>query len=109
MARVTGHVKLVPRNRGAVWYMKYRLADGRQVQKLLGPAWCKRGRPGAGYYTERTAQEKLEEVLADARRGTLPGVRARSGKTFADACAEWLRHVEYEEQRARSTLRDYRN
>ena len=70
-ARVTGHASLKDRKRGPVWYLKYRLADGRQVQKLLGPAWTERGRPPAGYYTRKTAEEALHELLADARRGTL--------------------------------------
>jgi hypothetical protein len=33
----TGHVFRVQRVRGPVWYAKYRLPDGRQVQKKLGP------------------------------------------------------------------------
>ena len=107
--RVTGHVRLVERKTGPRWYAKYRLADGTQVQKLLGDAWTGRGRPSAGYYTKRTAEQALQELLADARRGTLANSRSRSGKTFGDACAEWLRFVEHEEQRARSTVRDYGN
>src|SRR3954466_5818697 len=102
--RVTGHVKTVERKRGPVFYLKYRLADGRQVQKLLGPKWTERGRPSAGYFTDRTAEEALQEVLADARRGTLPGAAPRAGKTFADACAEWLRYGEHDKQLSASTL-----
>ena len=37
--RATGHVKLVPRARGDQFYVKYRLPDGRQVERKLGPAW----------------------------------------------------------------------
>ena len=107
--RVTGHVSLKDRQRGPVWYVKYRLADGRQVQKLLGPAWTERSRPPAGYYTRKMAQDALGELLADARRGTLADSGVRSGKTFEDACAEWLRYIEQERQRAPSTLGDYRN
>ena len=40
----------------AVWYAKYRLPDGRQVQKKIGPAWTERGRPPAGYFTKRLAE-----------------------------------------------------
>jgi hypothetical protein len=29
----------VERKRGPQWYAKYRLPDGRQVQRHLGPAW----------------------------------------------------------------------
>lgn len=53
---VSGHVFRVERQRGPVWYAKYRLPDGRQVQKKLGPAWTSRGRPAAGYFTKQTAQ-----------------------------------------------------
>ena len=53
MQRVTGHVFRVERKRGPVWYAKYRLSDGRQVQKKLGPAWTGRGKPAAGYLTKR--------------------------------------------------------
>ena len=44
MARVTGHVYLVDRKTGPQWYAKYRLADGKQVQRKLGPAHTGRGR-----------------------------------------------------------------
>lgn len=79
------------------------------MQKLLGPAWAGHGRPPAGHYTERTAEDALQQILADARRGTLADSGVRPGKTFADACAEWLRYVEHDKQRAPSTLKDYGN
>jgi integrase len=94
--------------KGPVWYAKYRLPDGRQVQKRLGPAWTDRGRPAAGNFTKRTAEAWLREVLVEARRGTLPG-SVRSGATFADAAAEWLRFIEEDRERKPSTLRDYRS
>ena len=34
MSPPTGHVFRVERKRGVSWYAKYRLPDGRQVQKL---------------------------------------------------------------------------
>lgn len=109
MTRVTGHVTLRRRKRGTVFYLRYRLADGRQVQKLLGPAWTERSRPPVGYYTRKTAEVALQEMLTDARRGTLPGSQPRSGHTFNDACDAWLHYVEHDKQRAASTLSDYRN
>jgi integrase len=109
MRRVTGHVKTVDRKRGPVFYLKYRLADGRQVQKLLGPKWTGKGRPADGFYTDRTAADALNAVLTDARRGTLEGASLRTGRTFHDACAEWLRYVEHDREREISTVRDYRN
>ena len=42
----SGHVFRVERKRGPQWYAKYRLPDGRQIQRKLGPAWTERGRPG---------------------------------------------------------------
>ena len=104
----TGHVFRVERTRGPVWYAKYRLPDGRQVQKKLGPAWTERGRPPAGYFTKRLAEEWLRAVLDQARRGVLPGL-VRTGATFADAAAEWLRYIEHDRGRKPSTLRGYQS
>jgi len=104
----TGHVFRVERKRGAAWYAKYRLPDGRQVQKKLGPAWSERGRPPAGYFTKRAAETWLRDTLDEARRGTLPGL-VKTGATFADAAAEWLRYVEQDRDCKPSTLSDYRS
>ena len=105
---VSGHVFRMDRRRGPQWYVKYRLPDGRQQQKRLGPAWTGRGRPPAGYLTKRTAEAALREILAAAREGRLPG-QHRSGVTFADACEDFLRWVEHDRRRKRSTLNDYRS
>jgi integrase len=104
----TGHVFRVERASGPIWYAKYRLPDGRQVQKKIGPAWTDRGRPPVGYFTKRTAEAWLRDVLDQARRGTLPGL-VRTGVTFADAAAEWLRFIEEDRARKPSTLNDYRS
>jgi integrase len=103
----SGHVFRVERARGPVWYAKYRLPDGRQVQKKIGPAWQGRGRPAAGCLTKRLAEDWLRGVLDEARRGTLPGA-VRTGATFADATAEWLRYVEHDRGRKPSTVAGYR-
>jgi integrase len=104
----TGHVFRVERARGPAWYIKYRLPDGRQVQRKLGPAWTERGRPPAGYFTKRLAEAELRSVLDQARRGTLPGM-VRTGARFADAAAEYLRHIEQDRRRKPSTVRGYRS
>ena len=104
----SGHVFRVQRVRGPVWYSKYRLADGRQVQKKLGHAWSERGRPPSGYFTRQTAEAWLRDVLDQARQATLPGM-VPTGATFADAAHEWLRYTAEERDRKPSTLADYRS
>jgi integrase len=104
----SGHVFRVERKAGPVWYAKYRLPDGRQLQRKLGPAWTGRGRPPAGYFTKRLAEQWLHELFAQARRGTLPGL-VRTGATFADAAAEFLRYAEHDRALKPSTLRGYRS
>ncbi|HEX3692582.1 MAG TPA: site-specific integrase [Solirubrobacteraceae bacterium] len=104
----SGHVFRVDRARGPVWYAKYRLPDGRQLQKKLGPAWSERGRPPAGYYTKRLAEDWLRDVLDQARRGTLPGL-VKTGATFADAAAEFMRYAEHDKALKPSTIYGYRS
>ena len=66
-----------------------------------------RGPVASGYVTKRLAEDWLRTTLEDARRGALPG-QVRTGVTFADAAAEWLRYVEHDRQRKPSTLAGYR-
>jgi len=87
---ISGHVFKIERKRGEQWYAKYRLPDGRQVQRRIGPHWTERKTaPPPGYYTKATARAWLDETLAKARRGELPGM-VRTGTTFAVACDDWL-------------------
>lgn len=103
---VSGHVFRVDRKRGPRWYMKYRLPEGRQVQKCLGPEWPDKGAPAPGYFNRRTAEAALQATLTDVRRGLLANV-GRSGATVADAAEEWLRHGEIERGVKASTLAEY--
>jgi integrase len=84
------------------------LPDSRQVQRKIGPAWSDRGRPPAGYFTKRLAEDWLRDVIDQARRGTLAGM-VRTGASFADAAAEWLRYIEHDRGRKPSTLQGYRS
>jgi integrase len=104
----TGHVFRRHGARGDVWYAKYRLPDGRQLQRKIGPAWTERGRPAPGYYSKRSAEAWLSQLLGEARRGELPGM-VRTGATFADAVSEYMRWLEHDRQRKPSTLRDYQS
>lgn len=105
---ISGHVSQRKGKRGGVWYAKYRLPDGRQVQKRIGRAWTEKTTPPEGYFTKASAKAHLDEVLAQARQGTLPGM-VRTGRTFRDAAEEWLDYCEKVRDCKASTLRDYRN
>src|SRR5487761_2623322 len=94
--RPSGHVFRGERQRGPVWYAKYRLPGGRQGKCRLGPAWMERGRPPAGYFPRRLAEDWLRDQLDQARRGELPGL-VQTGATVADAAAEFLRDRRLEE------------
>ena len=94
--------------RRSVWRAKYRLPDGRQVQRTIGPVWTERGRPPEGYFTKRTAQAWLRDVLDQAERGVLPGM-VQTGRTFGDAADEYLRYLSDDRQRKPSTVRDARS
>jgi integrase len=105
---ISGHVSQRKGKRGGVWYAKYRLPDGRQVQKRIGRAWTEKTAPPEGYFTKASAKAYLDELLAQARQGTLPGM-VRTGRTFRDAAEEWLDYCEKVRDCKASTLRDYRN
>src|SRR5215210_271597 len=102
---ISGHVFRVEGKRRPVWRAKYRLPDGRQVQTTIGGVWTERGRPPEGYFTKRTAQPWLRDVLAQAQRGVLPGMV----RTFAEAANEYLRYLTDDRQRKPSTVRDARS
>ena len=104
----SGHVFRVDRARVPVWYAKYRLPDGRQVQRKVGAAWTERGRPPVGYFTKGTAEAWLRDLLVDARRSASAGPGEQPiAATFADAAAEWLRFIEQDRRRKPSTVGGY--
>jgi integrase len=54
------------------------------------------------------AEAWLRSTLDEARRGVLPGM-VRTGATFADAAAEYLRYIGEDRNRTASTVEDYRS
>src|SRR3954452_24659786 len=64
--RLSATVKGKPRKGGPVWEARYRLPDGKDSTKVIGPAWEKRGRPQEGYFTRGTAEAWLRQFLTDA-------------------------------------------
>src|SRR5690348_4950119 len=60
-------------------------------RKALGPDWAAKGKPPAGYFRRREAEQVLQELLVKARAGEAS--RLRTGVTFKQAAEEWLRHA----------------
>src|SRR5436305_11611310 len=102
----SGSVAVVQRKRGPVWYARYRTPSGRQVQKLLGPAWTGSGSPPEGYLTKRMAEEWLRKILIEGQRNA-PPVEIRA--TFADAADEYIRYASEDRGCKPSTIRGYRS
>jgi integrase len=108
----TGHVRVISRKDGQVFYAKLKIPrdDGTvwEPQRRLGRVWTKRTRPPAGYLTAGQAEARLEAILAgdDALVNVEP---PRAVVTFEQACREYLRYVEFDRQRKRSTVKDYGN
>jgi integrase len=122
--RPTGHLQVKGGAGHRRYFALWRDADGRH-QVLLGAAHVKdsgrrtpRGAviwragdgplPSPDHLTPADAAAALRELLAAApKRATPAGQRASGAVTFGEACAEWLRYVEHERKRKRSTLGDY--
>src|SRR6476619_2271703 len=97
----TGYVRTSPRAGGPVFYAKLKLPDGSQPQRRLGKVWAKRTRPPEGYLTRGQAEALLQAMLA----GEDPNLNLTPSRvTFGQACDEWLRYVEHDKKRARSTV-----
>jgi integrase len=108
-SRSTGHVQERRLKGGPAFYMKCRLPGEGQTTRKIGPKWTGSGQPDPGYFTRKTAQEFLDDFLADARRkaAAAPPPTA-SGATFGQACDEYLVYIERERQCEPTTLADYR-
>ena len=117
MARPSGFVFRLEKTRGASWWAKYRLPDGTQVKRKIGPAWAGRGRPVEGHFTKRLAEDWLHDRLEEVRQEAAVSVvvpgraspAASTSVTFAEAAAEYLRFAEHDRGCKPSTVRGYRN
>jgi integrase len=119
-----GHIFVVERQRGRVWYAKWRDAEG-QHQRALGPAWVKRSgqtprgaarwrtadgpKPAPDYMTPQDALAALEDVLSQAPRMPRAVPVPKPAVTLREAADEWLRFEEHEARVKRSTVMDYRD
>ena len=108
--RVSGHLKLIERKGGPVWYAKTRVPgrEPEQTTRRLAPAHLGGGRPPAAHLTRRQAQDALDELLVAERRKVGQRGYEHGPATFADAAAGYLHYVEYVRGRRASTVNDYR-
>jgi integrase len=113
VSRPSGFVFRLEKTRGASWWAKYRLPDGTQVKRKIGPAWTGRGRPAEGHFTKRLAEDWLHDRLEELRQSevAVPAAasHARVSVTFAEAAAEYLRFSEEDRGCKPSTVRNYRH
>jgi integrase len=117
VTRPSGFVFRLEKTRGASWWAKYRLPDGTQVKRKIGPVWAGRGRPAEGHFTKRLAEDWLHDRLEEVRReaavsDVVPGCAAPAASTsvtFAEAAAEYLCFAEQDRGCKPSTIRGYRN
>src|SRR4051794_28548285 len=110
----TGTVRVAWRTKGPLWVMKYRLPDGTESMKVLGPAWVKRdpsdarpwlsrrGRPPEGTLSEDAAAAALRTFLDEQTERTPPErvSFARCAQAFLERCEE--------RNRSPTTMRTYR-
>jgi integrase len=114
VSRPSGFVFRLEKTRGASWWAKYRLPDGTQVKRKIGPAWAGRGRPASGYFTKRLAEDWLRDRLEELRRESVVQAPAgrpapAAGVSFAEAALEYLRFADQDRGCKPSTIRGYRN
>lgn len=99
---LSGNVYLDPPE-CSVWFMRYRLPNGKESRRKIGPNWAKRGRPPEGFYTERTAEKVLSDLL-DRHKHLVTAT-----PTLEVAAREYLRWLEADKKLNATTLRNYRN
>ena len=114
--RATGNLIVVERRDGPVYFGKWRLEDGTQVKRRLGPAWIerapdggwkrRRGRPTDDFLTEKDAIVAMDRAIE--QHAATVGRAHRPDRTFADVAEDWLAHGERKRGLKRSTLADYR-
>ena len=107
-SRPSGFLRVIQRRGGPVFYALIRTPDGRRLQRRLGGVWVKRSRPPEGYLTRAQAEAQLQTMLAgkDSTVAITPPPGAEV--SFGTAAREWLRYVEHDRKRRRSTIQDYR-
>ena len=116
----SGHLQVIEKpGPGQQWVALWRDAEGRHKKKPR-PGLGARGRTtdgrdevaGGGRAQARRIPHaegrrgRAAQLLAAAPREKLPAIKRH---TFGEACAEWLRYIEFDRERRPSTLGDYRN
>ncbi len=114
-AHASGHIYTVKRQRGVQWYARWRTpigTEGRrqtyvELRRRLGPAWTERSLPPVGFFTKKTAEAELRRILTAAETEPRSIAKSSSMPTFGVAAARWLRFIEHDRKRKRSTVIGY--
>ena len=103
--RVTGHLKLIERKHGPVWFVKTRVPgrDPEQTTRRLAPAHLTGGKPPTGHLTRKQAQDELADILALERQKVGQRAYEHGPATFADAAAGYLHYLEHVRGREATT------
>jgi integrase len=110
MARATGHLRIIDRKTGPVFYALIRTPEGKRTTKRIGPAWLTRSRPLEGHLTRPQAEAELARMLEELNHPLpAPGEGPEIVPTFEEVAEEWFRYVRDDRKRKESTVRSYRS
>src|SRR3954471_2919436 len=118
--RPSGHLQVYETSDGKRFVALWRDATGKRHKKRVGKVWVKqygttdrgaprwRGadgpKPDGDWLTPREAQDQLQLLLADLVINP-PPPPPKPTVSFEVAVDEWLRYVEYDRERAPTTVR----
>ena len=106
--RASGHLRTRGVGHGRAFYAAIRTVDGRHLTRRLGLEWTKRSQPPPGHLTRPQAELRLQEILAGRDPSVALEPPPGAEVTFGMAAREWMRYVEHDRKRRRSTINDYR-
>jgi integrase len=86
-----------------VWEMRYRLPSGKDSDRVLGPAWTKKGRPPERYLTHADALRKAQAFADEHSTDT-----ARTRQTFQAGLDAFVRYCKEERGLRGSTMHEYK-
>ncbi len=102
MIRGMPRLQLRVRKDGPAYYAKFRDAAGKDCTRLIGPAWEKRSRPAAGFFTESQARAEMDMMIAAELSSSRPFL-------VANVVERWIEHGRVVKALSPSTILNYRS